>query len=854
MTRTFAIAAFAFFVTLATTAAATAACPELCSGHGLCIEDTCVCDVGFEGQACEKASAACPNDCSGRGLCQFGKCFCKEGYAGDDCADNVGVCPGGCGTFGTCVLDQCQCKLGWTGPQCDKPTLTCPDGCSGHGICNDDATCVCDAGYMGDNCSAQATCPKDCSGRGVCKLGQCFCEAGFSGEGCEVEAKTCNNGCSGKGVCIDGACACVAGFEGSDCSTPTACPKDCSDRGVCQLGRCFCAPGYEGDACQTELVCPANCSNKGRCLYGKCFCDAGFEGGSCEKVSPPCDLCSDRGICLFDGKCLCPPGFEGDTCEIALTCAKGCGDRGVCQHGKCFCEPGFSGDSCEKSTPCPKDCSGRGMCRFGQCFCPPGFSGDSCEKSTPCPKDCNGRGVCSLGQCFCQPGFAGADCGGDSGELLESVTFDNPLFTAPVGVQVNILAKGAAPSITITLTHGETGEELQVTNHALPANLVNNSIVTSRGFSGAISADRRDATPFDVTFSLSFESLDPNEPGVVLVDFPIRALSSFMPESVGDAVAAELKDSKTANKAGFKAGEELTDRLQKLVALAGLDGMDADFFPEGSWVAAAEQTLQATGFADQGGTATVIAFGVGLSPSECWDVFTQRIAGGCPGAAGVAFGDFKGLPKECRPAKKLVFEYNLAKEGAPEPVLPVALVHHGRGLEQLRQFGFVTAAQTADGGGNFIFGQTVYFRLSGGDQPAQWPAVGGGSATLGEVLSGERTYRQVATYEDADLPAGTDEGALGLPTATPQLAGVSFGGIDARPIYGSEGTRVRSLRRSSKGGFVVDVDGIEDYLPRSGGGGASGSWRPAVVHAGAWCADNCLRTKDGLLCGSSKHL
>jgi hypothetical protein len=71
-------------------------------------------------------------------------------------------------------------------------------------------------------------------------------------------------------------------------------------------------------------------------------------------------------------------------------------------------------------------------------------------------------------------------------------------------------------------------------------------------------------------------------------------------------------------------------------------------------------------------------------------------------------------------------------------VLPVALVHHGRGLEQLRQFGFVTAAQTADGGGNFIFGQTVYFRLSGGDQPAQWPAVGGGSATLGEVLSGER--------------------------------------------------------------------------------------------------------------------
>ncbi|MEZ4268562.1 MAG: hypothetical protein R3F39_19525 [Myxococcota bacterium] len=821
MSRTFAIAAFAVVSLFIGASDASAACLELCSGHGLCIEDTCLCDPGFEGQACEKTSAACPNDCGGRGVCQFGKCFCQEGFAGPDCSENVGTCPGGCGAFGTCIFDQCQCKLGWTGPQCATPVLSCPSDCSGHGICNDDAVCVCDPGYSGEACAAEATCPKDCSGRGICKLGQCYCEAGFSGPACDVDAKTCPNGCSGTGVCLDGTCACVAGFEGPDCSTPKACPKDCNGRGVCQYGQCYCAPGFDGDACQTEQVCPDNCSNNGRCLYGKCFCDAGFEGGSCSKVSPPCDLCSDRGICLFGGKCLCPPGFQGDKCEKAVTCDKGCGERGVCQYGKCFCEPGFTGDSC--------------------------------EKAQPCENDCRGRGVCSLGQCFCQPGFAGKDCGEQDGDVLDTATFDNPIFSAPVGAQVNILAKGASPSITITLTRAETGEELQVTQHLLPPNLVNNSVIRSAGFSGAISADRRDASPFEVTYSLSFESLDPNEPGVVLVDFPVRMLTSFVSESVGDAVAGALKDTKKANKSAFKAGDELTDRLQKLVRLAGLDAMDADFFPEGSWVAAAEQTLAASGFADQGGTATVISLGVPVSQEECWDVFTKSPDGPCASSTEIPFGDFKSLPKHCRPPGRLQFDYKLSKDGPPEPVLLVALVHHTRGLTQFQQFGFLTAAAATDGGDNFVFGTSVYFRLAAGSaETAQWPAVGSVSATIGEVLEGETSYRQVATYDDADLPAGTDE--LGLPSATPAFAGVTIGGIDARPIFGDEGTRVQSHRRRTKGGFVVDIDGIDAFLPgRQGGGGASGSWRPPHVQAGAWAAESCLKGKDGVLCGSTDH-
>lgn len=49
MSRTFAMVAFAAISSLIGASDAIAARLELCSDHGRCIEDTCLCDPGLEG-------------------------------------------------------------------------------------------------------------------------------------------------------------------------------------------------------------------------------------------------------------------------------------------------------------------------------------------------------------------------------------------------------------------------------------------------------------------------------------------------------------------------------------------------------------------------------------------------------------------------------------------------------------------------------------------------------------------------------------------------------------------------------------------------------------------------------------
>jgi hypothetical protein len=74
-----------------------AACPQACSGRGVCLNETghrepaCRCAPGFEGAACEHATERpppCLNDCSGRGVCSnhTGWCACQPGFWGLDCA------------------------------------------------------------------------------------------------------------------------------------------------------------------------------------------------------------------------------------------------------------------------------------------------------------------------------------------------------------------------------------------------------------------------------------------------------------------------------------------------------------------------------------------------------------------------------------------------------------------------------------------------------------------------------------------------------------------------------------------------------------------------------------------------
>merc|ERR1719506_2391578 len=98
------------------------------------------------------ASAACPNACSGNGVCGANdKCSCYQNFQGADCSlrtctftlawadtadgTNQAHYYAECGNKGVCdrKTGECKCFDGYEGKGCRRST--CPDACSGHGTC-----------------------------------------------------------------------------------------------------------------------------------------------------------------------------------------------------------------------------------------------------------------------------------------------------------------------------------------------------------------------------------------------------------------------------------------------------------------------------------------------------------------------------------------------------------------------------------------------------------------------------------------------------------------------------------------------------------------------------------------------
>ncbi|XP_025059516.1 N-acetylglucosamine-1-phosphodiester alpha-N-acetylglucosaminidase isoform X4 [Alligator sinensis] len=153
--------------------------------------------------------------------------------------------PPDCNSHGRCVLGECQC-IGnfWRGPNCSL--LDCgPSNCSLHGICTESG-CLCDAGWIGSNCSEA-------------------CASGFYGDGC-AQRCLCHNG----GECdpVHGSCTCPAGYRGALCQQE-------------------CLIGQYGPNCQKTCECEH-----------KCPCDQ--ETGSCNITYPSTlqDQLSRAGQCL----------------------------------------------------------------------------------------------------------------------------------------------------------------------------------------------------------------------------------------------------------------------------------------------------------------------------------------------------------------------------------------------------------------------------------------------------------------------------------------------------------------------------------------------------------------------------
>lgn len=127
-----------------------------CSNKGMCNRENgeCVCFQNYEGMACERT--ACPNDCSGRGVCLTQSALATAASTTYntpwDSTKHVG----------------CKCDIGYRGPDCSQKE--CPSGldvmggdgnaqgrdCSGRGLCNyNSGLCQCFTGFFGNRCQYQ---------------------------------------------------------------------------------------------------------------------------------------------------------------------------------------------------------------------------------------------------------------------------------------------------------------------------------------------------------------------------------------------------------------------------------------------------------------------------------------------------------------------------------------------------------------------------------------------------------------------------------------------------------------------------------------------------------------------------
>uniref|UniRef100_A0A8C3VTN6 von Willebrand factor D and EGF domains n=1 Tax=Catagonus wagneri TaxID=51154 RepID=A0A8C3VTN6_9CETA len=130
-----------------------------------------------------------------------------------------------------------------------------------------------------------------------------------------------------------------------------------------------------------------------------------------------CD-CLNGGSCVSDIKfppgsgaylCVCLPGFQGDLCEEDVT---------ECQSNPCGlgrCISGFQNYSCdcppELKAICRHPCGKNRECVAPNiCKCKPGYSGSNCQTAV-CHPDCKNHGKCTKPNiCECPPEHGGATC------------------------------------------------------------------------------------------------------------------------------------------------------------------------------------------------------------------------------------------------------------------------------------------------------------------------------------------------------------------------------------------------------------------------------------------------------------
>jgi len=260
------------------------------------------------------AMAACPNGCSGNGVCGANdKCSCFQNWQGPDCSART--CPyslawadtadgtnqahyyAECSNKGVCdrKTGECKCFDGYEGKGCRRST--CPESCSGHGTCEyiDEL-----AGDFYDRRTGPGARHVDRSNNGMCywQLGTKYCTH---------DGTNCKNS---DGSAASGPCA-AAGLDATSCPATL----DTITGALCQNQDRTTATGLCATAGLTATTCPQTFStgdifssnavsnqDNGYNAHGYtyqlwdsqkiqgCKCDLGYSGPDCaSRVAPKGD-------------------------------------------------------------------------------------------------------------------------------------------------------------------------------------------------------------------------------------------------------------------------------------------------------------------------------------------------------------------------------------------------------------------------------------------------------------------------------------------------------------------------------------------------------------------------------------
>ncbi|XP_071552987.1 uncharacterized protein [Panulirus ornatus] len=467
-----------------------------CGPNAVCVEGSCECLEGFEGDADDITEGCQSSDCRNDLDCDDNEiCFSING--GRTCVDACNKVE--CGPNAICVAQShrssCLCKENYLGNPND-PVLGCQPA---------DREAECDED---DDCDDEQVCQVDLQGLMVC-VDPCLSHTCGQKELCYVQ--------SGRPLC-----RCDEGYlrnpATSRCQKPAVpdcqSDRDCGASSACrpdQLGVLKCADVCRGFNCPLHSFCFANNHR------GQCQCDPGFTGnpndrsgcrplprdecqsdaqctetekceaqGNVRKCVAVCDTtrCGPGAVCIANNhaaQCQCPPGlFAGDPDDPVHGCASvscitnadcptdqacnrleytcfdvcfdACGDNAICiaenHRYNCKCPPGFRPnpsaeieckgvDLCD-SNPCHSSATCTPSGGTHQCTCPAGMVGDpyttGCHPEGMCP---NGNVDCQLDS-VCMNGRCTSPCERACGpNTLCNVVNRKPICNCPPGFQPN---------------------------------------------------------------------------------------------------------------------------------------------------------------------------------------------------------------------------------------------------------------------------------------------------------------------------------------------------------------------------------------------------------------------------------